>query len=85
MSIFNHIEGAGRPLKVVARALTEDASDLKVGKQYDVISYWDSESGPTFGHCFTIKGENGIMKDCLEFNDFEIQGGNWIVTERAPE
>jgi len=83
MSKHVHIEGTGKPLKVVAEQITEAANGITPDVEYPVTSFFEE---PTVKHGwgFYIKNDYGFRKACNEKRDFEVEGGNWIVTERAP-
>jgi len=76
-----HIEGTGKPLKVVAPI---DATDITKGKEYTVIGYWaDKNSGDeSKGWGFYIKDDVGHRISNIENESGHINGHNWIVTER---
>jgi len=78
-----HIEGTGKPLKVVAPVDYRDI--FKKDIEYVVDSYWDETNHNTFGYGLRINGENGVEDFCLEKQDSQMQDLDWIVTERAPE
>jgi len=76
---FKHIEGTGKPLKVVAPI---KADDITKGKEYPVIRPHLHELKG--GYIFDDTGFELLIRydgtGCLH-----LGGKNWIVTERAPE
>jgi len=69
-----HIEGTGKPLKVVSPV---DNDFFHKGKEHRVIGYWGME-----GFCI-INPATGNEIHCLyDTPCSHIEGGNWIVTER---
>jgi len=88
MSLFKHIKGKGKPLKVVAIKLTDEADteELTPGKEYTVTGYFDNYYCEVYGWGCEIDGNTGKSEKLInEKNDFEVVGGSWVVTERAPE
>jgi len=79
-----HIEGTGKPLKVVAAALTDLADGIIAGKEYVVMSTTHHRNDKE-GWGFVIIDNNNYPYYGTELTDEDVVGGNWIVTERAPE
>lgn len=75
-----HIEGKGKPTKVVA---PEGAPEwyLKQGKEY-IISEVEEIACPERGWFFRFIAENGLIVYDTERDASHLNGGNWIVTER---
>ena len=74
-----HIEGTGKPLKVVSPVTPEY---LTSGKEYIVNGFWDERYSSILGWAFTIQKNNGEEARCLEHNCSHIGHISWIVTER---
>jgi len=81
-----HIEGTGKPLKVVALELNKGAEEaLTAGKEYTVIGYFGDYMLNGGWGC-VIEDDNGVTTKLIsEKDDFEVVGGNWIVTEREAD
>jgi len=84
MSKHVHIEGTGKPLKVVAQKVSNSGADLTSGKVYEVSGYWDGYDSD-YGWGCIIKDDKGYSYNILECGEDDLGGGNWIVTERAAE
>jgi len=78
---FKHIEGKGKPLKVVALKVTDKSIDITECKEYLVIETW-GKYDDVYGHGLTIVDDDNETHSILEMGDHEVKGGNWIVTER---
>jgi len=76
---FKHIEGTGRPLKVVCP--TKCTNVITHGKEYEVTGAWQKYRS-TIGHSFTILKDTGKVAKCTEKRCSHINFNNWIVTER---
>lgn len=75
---FKHIEGTGKPIKVVA---PETAGGyITHGKEYKVIRT-DRKWGK-HGWGIYLKSNENKMVEALEKYCPHLNGGNWIVTER---
>jgi len=72
-----HIEGTGKPLKVVAPV---SGWDITEGKEYTVTDA-DNGIGPA-GWGFYFNDDDNFPRYSIEFGAISINGGNWIVTER---
>lgn len=73
-----HVEGTGKPLKVVAPEGSK--KPFIVGSEYKVIDTGQRHS--TFGWWLTLSVEGEHIQS-NEIETFWIRnGGNWIVTER---
>lgn len=83
---FKHIEGTGKPLKVVSPIDIKDEDGMfTLGNEYPVTGYWSDNSGEFHGWGFFIEDDLGNVTNCLERNCGFLDNKNWIVTERAPE
>lgn len=69
-----------KPPKVVV-APEGCSSYFTAGKEYLVISIWDS-SNNKFGYGFTLNNDSGYKVDCIENKCAHLNYGNWIVKER---
>jgi len=83
MSEFKHIEGTGKPLKVVSPiTIIQDDFVLTKDKEYKVTGYWKGFSKRMYGFGFFIEDDFGNVLNCLERICGYLDNGNWIVTER---
>lgn len=76
-----HIEGKGKPLKVVA---PRSFCNLIKGKEY-LVTQTDEFRNNSYGWGFYLYSETGNEIVALEIGCAHLNGGNWIVTEREPE
>ena len=77
-----HIEGTGKPIKVVAPVIRKKGCtiNVKLNKEYSVV---DSKGfSKELGWIFFIVDEDKDTVGCVERKDYDLNYGNWIVTER---
>ena len=65
---------------VIPEGTTGELIDLTIGKKYDIIGCWSTET-LSLGSAFTIIDDSGERMDCLEKHCASLEGQNWEIQQ----